>query len=795
MGKAKNKGFVWGKKEIDILRLLVDIIFIACVVGTIIYVGIRNMTYAGYSELRNHTCVTMNGNWTLTFPSGQCEQVAMPAIVKCNATDKIVLEHQIIEPLTDKDYLSTRIVAQNVTMYVDGAVRGRFINDMEAKPFRNDYVNRNIYIPMYRSDIGKTIRIEATGLLNNKRYFSEIYCGEKVAIIDQYFKNNTFAFIMAVSFFVLGVISVILGLFIKQVTNGMYRYDYIGWAMFILSMWNITQSSFRDMLFANIKGISLVPAFMLMLFPIPVAMYFNSIQKNRYAKWHFGFVLAALIHMLFRAILQFTCISDLYQGLPTIFALIYAYSVVICVTLVMDFKAGYAYNYIRVLYGFIGNMFIGTFQIADFIAHPGDCDATWLCGGFAILCFFCFSQGFADILTTEKERTKATEIALMKSNFLSTMSHEIRTPINAVLGMNEVILRETDDDKIIEYAKQVDKSGNMLLTLVNDILDFSRLESGNMKICENTYDLYELLGSCRNMIKKRADEKGLKINVDIQRGFPTVLRGDDVRIRQIVTNLLTNAVKYTNKGSISIRAFFKNVESDRLSLCIDVKDTGVGIRDEDKAGLFKAFVRADELHNRNIEGTGLGLAITGQLVELMHGTIEVDSTFGEGSLFRVVIPQGIAEINDDEKIKNNQRATDSLTNFTAPEAEILVVDDVKVNIIVFEKLLSDTRIKVDTALSADECVSLSLNKKYDLIFLDHMMPDKDGIEALREIRSNENNVNVNTPAVMLTANVTNDSRDVYSKEGFDDYISKPVNAKTLHNVLYKLLPSDKIVKS
>ncbi|MBQ8946516.1 MAG: response regulator [Lachnospiraceae bacterium] len=384
-----------------------------------------------------------------------------------------------------------------------------------------------------------------------------------------------------------------------------------------------------------------------------------------------------------------------------------------------------------------------------------------------------------------------------KSYFLANMSHEIRTPINAVMGMNEMIIRESTDENITNYAHNVENSARNLLSIINDILDFSKIEAGKLEIINAPYSLGVLLNETVNMVEFRSKSKGLKLDVFVEQNLPDMLYGDEVRIRQILTNLLTNAIKYTDEGTVTL-----TVEGDRkqdneevLELRLAVIDTGIGIRESDLDKLFSQFERVDLIHNKTIEGTGLGLAITHDLVSEMGGTIKVESVYGKGSAFRVVLPQEIKGnelIGDFHDRFRRDNPIDPDEEFTAPEARILVVDDTRINLMVTQALLKKTEIRVDTAMSGREGISKSLDGKYDIILMDQRMPQLDGTQAMKMIRSREENPNAHTIIICLTADALSGARERYLAEGFDDYLTKPIEGNSLEKMCRKYLPKEKV---
>ena len=406
-----------------------------------------------------------------------------------------------------------------------------------------------------------------------------------------------------------------------------------------------------------------------------------------------------------------------------------------------------------------------------------------------------------------REKENAESASKAKSIFLANMSHEIRTPINGILGMDSMLLKECKDENLRDYALNIQSAGQTLLSLINDILDISKIESGKMEILPVTYSVFTVLNDCYNMVAIRAHDKNLELVMDISPEIPRALFGDEVRIRQVVNNLLSNAVKYTNEGTVTLKVFAEMVKVDpiqggdskQVELCIQVKDTGIGIRERDREKLFNDFVRLDEKRNRNIEGTGLGLNLTKQLLDMMGGSIQVESTYGKGSVFTVRLLQQVSDekpLGDFEKLYKEHVNVVEATHerFEAPEAKILVVDDVQMNLKVFAGLLKETKIQIDTAINGAEALDLIQNKRYDVIFLDHMMPVMDGVEAFRRMKKLENNPNAVTPVVMLTANAVSDARNGYMDEGFSDYMAKPIREEILLATLRRFLPK-KLVKS
>lgn len=408
---------------------------------------------------------------------------------------------------------------------------------------------------------------------------------------------------------------------------------------------------------------------------------------------------------------------------------------------------------------------------------------------------------FLEATTNElTEMAKEAKVASeAKSSFLANMSHEIRTPINSVLGLDEMILRETKEPETARYAADIQTAGRTLLSIINDILDSSRIESGKMEIVPVEYELSSALNDLVNMITVRAKEKNLEFLVNVDPTMPHLLCGDDTRIKQCILNILTNAVKYTREGSVTMNIGYERVSETEIYLTAQVIDTGIGIKEEDMNRLFSRFERIDEKKNRTIEGTGLGMSIVRQLLGLMGSELEVKSVYGEGSNFSFQVLQRVVKWDPignftemyERSLENANRYEES---FHAPEGKVLVVDDTRMNLTVFTALLKDTGLHIDTADSGFQALELVKQKRYDVIFLDQRMPEMDGVETLQKMKELKESRNLETPVIMLTANAVAGARDMFLAAGFDDYLPKPINGKHLEEKLLEYLPQEKITR-
>lgn len=392
-----------------------------------------------------------------------------------------------------------------------------------------------------------------------------------------------------------------------------------------------------------------------------------------------------------------------------------------------------------------------------------------------------------------KEKIAAEKANKAKSFFLANMSHEIRTPLNAIMGMNEMILRKNKEPIIYNYASDIKNASENLLGIINDILDFSKIESGKIEIIENNYELSELISNVITIIDIKTKEKQLELITNIDKNIPKILLGDAKRLQQVIINILNNAIKYTPKGSITF-SISSQINNNIAQLSIIIEDTGIGIKKEDLKKLFNSFQRLELNRNRNIEGTGLGLAISHSLIQAMKGTVNVTSTYNVGSKFTITIPQTIIDStpieNSWQNYNKNHTNNKYVPLFTAPNANILIVDDNKINRMLVKELLSETKVQCTLCASGAECIEEVKKKHFDIILLDHMMPDMDGIETLQHLRKMPNNLSINSPILVLTANAIIGVKEEYLGAGFTDYLTKPINNTTLEQALIKYLPKD-----
>ena len=545
-----------------------------------------------------------------------------------------------------------------------------------------------------------------------------------------------------------------------------------------------------------------VASFMLVIvMGLPILQYFDEIQDKKYHKIYVICESFIVINFITLTVLHLTDILSYDRTLLFIDSLLLVYIIVIFVCTAHYCLISKAKKHVNVIKGFVSFSLFSFLEIIMTMVRSKrtftiDASGVFVLGGLVCLLYFAILDQLKVFDVIKQEAMDAIAATNAKSEFLANMSHEIRTPINAIMGMNEIILRDSSEENVKEYAKDVKSASEYLLSIVNDILDFSKIEAGKIEIVCDNYDLSGLILGVANLIEMKAEGKGLKLIVDVNEKLPSKLYGDDKRVREILTNILNNAVKYTDEGFVKL-SIDGVISDDTLTLKIEVKDSGQGIKEEDLDTIFSSFSQVNKKKNKNVEGTGLGLTITKSLIEIMGGTISVESEYKKGSTFTVTLPQKIVSFEKIGDLSKRRYLVSEGENvnkkeFEIPDTSILVVDDTPLNNKVISMLLSKTKAEVTCILSGEEMLKLICERHFDLIFLDHMMPNMDGIETLNISKTLENNKCMDVPVIALTANAIVGAKEMYIEAGFDDYLSKPVKSEALMDIIEKYISKDKI---
>ncbi len=741
-------------------------------------------------------------NWYVKVGEGRYQSTDLPLQTEIKKGDVTVLRKILPDEMAPDTVIYLKSIHQNIVATVDGEEIYRY------EFLTSQYINEGfaptqwLVIPIGNEYQGRTLELSVKSLQinNNTCTIDHIYLGNQMAIVYYLVRTNLFHLITSLILAVLGL-GIILYYFIQRSRTDWERgYLYMGTYMIFFGLWFLCQSDVRQIFFQNVLFVRNMEFLSLMMIPVPLLLSLDTLQNGMFRKWTLR--ICALEHFIAALMLVLAWLK-----VATLLELLWMLYLNFVISIVFGFGTFFmVYVKDRDLFKrmrpmIINYVILGVFSAIEIItlsfissAYQGYSLAIGTLG-FSLGMFTLVSRRSVE-MRDEKNAAEARDRG--KTDFLANMSHELRTPINAVLGMDEMILRESREENITRYALNIRNAGKSLLSIINDILDYSKAESGKMEILEQEYELGALLNDALNLISFKAQEKQIRLETIVSPDLPATLFGDELRIRQALANILNNAVKYTKHGRItmkvdSIGSATQEDGSERLYLRVAVQDTGTGIRKEDLDRLFTKFERFDLNANRNIEGTGLGLAITRQIVDLMHGSLTADSVYGEGSTFTIIIPQSVVS---KEKIGNFSERINQYHNitqryepeFTAPDARVLVVDDNEMNLRLVQELLKHTKMKIDVSDGGADCLEKVLNRDYDLILMDHLMPDMDGIETLHHIRAMKRPSCQTVPIVILTANAISGMREKFLKEGFADFLSKPIDSKQMERVLMKHLP-------
>ena len=778
------------QKIFNVIRVLM-IVFTVLIIGVYIY-GQYFLQADTFFDTR---CDIYTGEWSYITPSGEKQTFTAPGTAQVNPEDTLSLTTTLPENIPDDTYFFL-LIRNNFKVIIDGVERYDFQIMKSTLP--GGSVKR-IWLPidLNSQDAGKEMTLVISTTNQHSTSLYTCYLGNIQGFVQVEFASNAFILLMAFSLIIFSSIITLVSIIIRIFRKKAFPLMYLSIGVLAVSFWLLLDNYTYGFMFANYYVDGVVEYMLAPLIPFSFISHVDLLQKRRYQKYFNIVYIILSVLFVTVSILHFSGAVDFIRTM-TFMNIVLGISMLLAyLILAYDVFVKRNRDYMIISIGYTIFLVLVLCEIVHLNLRMHSNDGMFVAIGMLFVLLFSVIQEVISLRRLQETTLEATESNRAKSTFLANMSHEIRTPINAIMGMNELVLRENSSESIKEYSENIKSASQSLLDIINDILDFSKIEQGKMEIINENYDMRELLLSVMTMIKVKADEKGLRFDTNISEALPTVLCGDSKRIREIMINLLNNAVKYTHKGSIS----FTVKMSDNIEipiLIIRVKDTGIGIRDEDRNKLFKQFERLDFVKNKSIEGSGLGLAITSNLVSLMGGTIECNSSYGMGTEFIVTIPQIITDHApignlDDYSLSNFAEDEASACDFVCPAAKILIVDDNDMNLRVASGLIETTKAVVTTCMSGFEMLDLITKEKYDIILLDHMMPDMDGIETLAAAQKIAINLNKDTPVIALTANAIVGAKEMYLQNGFTDYLSKPMDVAHLNQMLRTYLPQDKII--
>lgn len=770
------------------------IFFSIAMVLVIIYWIVCSISLPGESDVISTNCEVFETRWERVLDTGEKVSVEVPGNVDAEFGEVVTLTTTLPMHIYNGETLCFRPIWQNVDVYINGERRLSYSTE-DSRPFGTNSAMRYLFVELTEADSGKVLTYQFS---SNSKYagnMQTIYIGDRASIWIHMVKTSGFRTLLAVSLIMLSIFCLVITWVLKLVYKKTLPLTYLAWTIYICAVWMLSESDFRQLIFENISVLSNLTYWCLMLIPFPLIIYINDVQNNRYRRLYMFPMAYAAIMLVVGTFLQIFDIVQFVQQIPFIHAGLIASILAIIITITYDAFKKRLRDYVAVGIGIYGMLLTAVLEMVLYYYGARLSLGTVLGMGLLFLLIMAIIKTGQDLFQTEKNKQEAIVAREAQAKFLANMSHEIRTPINAIIGMNEMILRENEDEVIEDYAHNIQSASKMLLGLVNDVLDFSKIESGQLELVEDTYHLGSLLQDAVLLMNARVAGKPISTHVDIDPKLPSKYLGDELRIKQVLTNILSNAVKYTKEGSITLKVDYTTVDKDEILLRMSVTDTGIGIKKEDLPMLFDGFKRLEIDKNRNIQGTGLGLNIAKQIVTQMRGTITVESEYGKGSTFTVCIPQKIVDRRHLGELKesvNENRKENTMPDilFTAPKARVLIVDDNSMNLSLMKGLLKRTQMQVDLAKSGQECLEFTKETKYDIIFMDHMMPDMDGVETLKHLRAAQSNPNREGIVIALTANAIAGCREMYLGYGFNDYFAKPIQADKLDELIVQYLPAD-----
>ena len=781
----------------------------------------------------------MRSGWQRILPDGS--RRTLNASEEKVLIKDLVMERQLPEEVPYAlTTLYVRTVHQDISVWIDNQIVYDYTY-ADIPPFNSK--TPPIYwvrIPIRKDMLGKTIQIEFRGRARNvENTLNNIYFGEDLSVVTAILWRSSLQILSSLCLIFMGI-----GMWMEYILvdrkqgaeRGVY---YLGLCLFFIGLWMGSQVDSRQLLFNNVLLLWNLEYISLIMIPIPSLLCINKIERGSCQKEIYTI---CLVIAVFDAFFILSAGIGLYSftelNLPIdLLILLTCFEIVRSFYLIKRDNPALFQELTWLIGAGTTMISFSCIELLSFFLNGYENQGKFLSIGGVLFAFQMLHAQGVEYDKVRNEKAKLEVADKIQSEFFANMSHEIRTPINTVIGMNEMILRESHDDAVLSYAQDIQASGHALLSLVNDILDFSRIESGGIKLVPKAYELADILHDINSMMRFRAEWKGLRFSIIVDEDTPAVLFGDSFRVREVILNLLDNAIKYTEKGSISLSVSFREMEiveeedaektvqgnngvsiigpdsyllqteekgtdyAKAVELCFTVKDTGVGIKESDQDLIFQKFQRVHAGWHQNVQGTGLGLPITHYLVNIMNGHIELKSKLGEGSSFSAYLPQlSLKEEcigNYEERyLKRKGNRRDYNKGFIASDAKILVVDDNELNVRLVQNLLKRTEVQIDVAFSGEECLEKMKENTYDIAYLDYMMPGMDGEETLKRIRELgiENRYGRSIPVIAFSSNMLPGMRQKYLNASFDAYLAKPVDGNELEKTLYTFLPENLIHK-
>ncbi|MCR4989932.1 MAG: response regulator [Lachnospiraceae bacterium] len=733
-------------------------------------------------------CESFETEWAYTDPSGVTNTYGATESFDIKDVESIKLTSKLPEKIKD-GYCLFVLTSKDMDVFIGDDLRNSY--RISHSIFGRNVKGMWLPVTLRSGDAGKTITMIQSNYGKDTYKIHKMYLANRLGFAAHLISVNIIILTLGFATILFGGASLLICLVMRIRLRRGFPLWYLSLGIFGAAWWIIFDNPVYPFFFQNYFIDGIMEYVVQILLPFPFAAYVHTLYKEKYKRLFYTISILTILSFVSICTLHFTDLVPFNEAMPVIdvfllIAAVYCFGVIAYESLVKKNRENYDVSF--------GFAFFAVFAVCEIIhlnlpVHQNDC--LFVAVGLLVLLSFAVLHEIRRINAMRKETLQAQSANEAKTTFLANMSHEIRTPINAILGMDELILHEDTDVKVREYALNIKSAGNSLLEIISDVLDFAKIEQGKMDIFESGYETKTLINSIITMISVKTDEKGLSFVKNISEKLPSGFWGDEKRIREVMINLLSNAVKYTPGGSISLSIDHEMNNDKNAVLYIEIKDTGIGIKESDMNRLFKQFERLDHNKTRSIEGTGLGLAIAANLVKLMNGTIECESKYGEGTKFTVRIPQIVTDAAPIGDITNADAGAlvksrnKELHDFSG--VKVLVVDDNNLNLKVAVGLLGVLKASVTKCTSGFEMLDHIKKEKFDIVLLDHMMPEMDGIEALRNAKRLAGNPNEKTPYIALTANAIAGAKQMYLEHGFSDYLSKPMKIEELSDVLYNIL--------
>jgi signal transduction histidine kinase/CheY-like chemotaxis protein len=777
------------KKNSDITVTVIWYLFITAVIGIAFYTVMSfSKPYLKSGYMDEGQCIKWSDDWQYSDSSGDSRRVDMPTELSKPDVDTVYLTKQLPDTIRPGWYMAVYSSFQKVKVYIDG----RLVDDYEgnesllASPLP---ANEFRFISIGPADSGKVVRIEIeTYLKNYKGSLNSVSLGDKSLIMYRALSGQRFTLISGMIIMMLGLILLVMRMTAAGKGRDGNVFVYIGTTMLLLGAWFAIQACVSQVIFDDLAASHFIELSTILMLPFPLYRYVDISEKRRFSKITDILCAVDLVAVIFTYVYCLVFRHDMMEILyithvMIILSVIFT-SATFCWTIFNDKKLFHELRWIEI--AFLCLCIGAIVEVLQFYYKPAAETGVSLAISAIAYCSCTFIWAIGSGRTEIVRKDSAVRQARTKTLFLANMSHEIRTPINAILGMDALIIKESRQPQVVNYAKDLQESGRHLLTLINNILDFSRIESGKMMILAEKYDVADLISRTESFAEEYRKRDGVEFVMTNSSDIPASLVGDEEKIIQIVRNLLENSFNYTETGKVELIWNAEKSIGSAVFLEVTVRDTGNGISDEYMEHLFDPFH-----HVQKSEGAGLGLAIVRRLVELMRGSITVNSERGKGTVFMISVPQTAAT---DEVVGSSEiGAAPASRLYTAPKARILIADDEPMNLKVITGMLRDTRIFVDTVSSGEAVLDKICQGRYHVIFLDYLMPGMDGIETIRrmkKITEEEGNLNAETPVIMMSADDSTESREMFAGNGFDGYLGKPVALDEILIMIRKYLPDD-----